>query len=172
MSDRAGTAVENHRIAELIRRFREIGETSMRDLPLYNAALEVEALGFRQMDGHWVGVLITPWFMNLLRLPEEPVAMDLAAIGRKRTIALPSGERDLIQGGDEMIGAYESLSLHSPMFAFQSQHAARQEAERRLIDLLQASQESSPQENGRLRADDELPKMSRRAFLRGTASEV
>jgi len=151
----------------MVERFRTIGETSMRDLPIYNADLEVEAVGFRPLDGHWVGVLIPPWLMNLMRLPERPEPMDMAAIGRKVRVALPSGERVLLWGGDESIGGYESLSLHSPMFAFQGQEAAREEAEQRLAELMRPAQGSEPVDDGRLHTEAGPEKMSRRAFLRG-----
>ena len=157
-----------HRIAELVERFRTIGETAMRELPICNRDLEVEAVGFRPIEEHWVGVLITPWFMNLLRLPQAPAPMETASLGRKLKVTLPSGERELIQGGDEVIGAYQSLSLHSPMFPFGTQEAARQEAERRLTDLMCPAEQPVPNDNGRLRAEVEPPKISRRAFIRGT----
>jgi len=162
-------STDNLRIRELVERFREIGKTSMRDLPLYNPALEVEAVGFRTFEDQWVGVLITPWFMNLLRLPKQPVPMDMTSIGRKAKATLPSGEHELMQGGDGVIGSYESLSLHSPMSAFKTQEAARQEAHGRLQDLMHPSKDPAPEVNGRLQA--EPTKMSRRAFLRGTRSD-
>ena len=71
MSETPEPTAESPRIRELVERFREIGETAMRDLPLYNPELEVEALGFQALDDQWVGVLITPWFMNLVRLPTQ-----------------------------------------------------------------------------------------------------
>lgn len=170
MNEIQGISAAGPRIRELVERFREIGETTMRDLPLFNPELEVEALGFRLLDDQWVGVLITPWFMNLVRLPAQPVPMDMPRIGRKVTAALPCGERDLIQGGDEVIGSYESLSLHSPMFAFKTQTEACEEAAQRLQELMQASETGPPEDDGRLRAKP--IKMSRRAFLRGTHSDA
>ena len=160
------------RIAQLVERFRIIGETAMRELPIYNPDLEVEAVGFQRLGGHWIGVLITPWFMNLLRLPQALAPMEMACLGRKLKVTLPSGERELIKGGDEVIGAYESLSLHSPMFPFGTQEAARQEAERRLTDLMCPAEQPVPNDNGRLRAEVEPPKMSRRAFIRGTRTRT
>jgi [NiFe] hydrogenase assembly HybE family chaperone len=95
-----GFSADSPRIRELVERFREIGETSMRDLPLYNPDLEVESVGFRKFEDQWVGVLITPWFMNLLRLPKQTARMEMARIGRKVKAILPSGEHQLMQGGD------------------------------------------------------------------------
>jgi len=156
---------EPPRVAELVERFRAIGESAMRDLPLYNPALEVEAIGFRPFGQGWIGVLITPWFMNLIRLPEPRANMDLTHVGRKIKLSLPSGERDLMQGGDAVIGAYEALSLHSPMFAFTNPEAARREAERRLEELMHPTPKPECDESGRLTAKPQA--MSRRAFLRG-----
>jgi len=165
----AGFSTSSLRIQELVGRFREIGETSMRDLPLYNPDLEVEAVGFRTFEGQWVGVLITPWFMNLMRLPKIAAPMDMAHIGSKVVTMLPSGEHALTRGGDEVIGTYESLSLHSPMSAFKAQEAARTEADRRVKDLMRPSGSSSTKDVGRLQPKGE--KISRRAFLRGTRSD-
>ncbi|WP_405221429.1 [NiFe]-hydrogenase assembly chaperone HybE [Lentisalinibacter sediminis] len=44
-------------------------EPRMRDLPFYNDRLSIEAVGFRDWEGHRLGILITPWFMNLILLP-------------------------------------------------------------------------------------------------------
>lgn len=170
MTRTPGFSADSPRIRELVERFREIGETSMRDLPLYNPDLEVESVGFRTLEDQWVGVLITPWFMNLLRLPKQKARMDMARIGRKAKATLPSGEHQLMQGGDEVIGSYESLSLHSPMSAFKTQEAAREEAIRRLTDLMRPSHDPPPGATGRLRAEPK--KMSRRDFLRGTRPEA
>jgi len=49
--------------------YGRIAEQSMRDLPLYNERLRVEAVGFRPRDGHIIGVLVTPWCMNLILMP-------------------------------------------------------------------------------------------------------
>lgn len=169
MSQTPEASTENLRIRELVERFREIGESSMRDLPVYNTELEVEAVGFRPFEDQWIGVLITPWFMNLLRIPKQPAPIDLAGIGRRSETTLPSGECELMRGGDEVIGSYDSLSLHSPMSAFKTQEAAREEAIRRVKDLMSPSDDSSPNDGARLQAEPK--KLSRRAFLRGTRSD-
>lgn len=55
-------------VERLVARFGEI-EPRMRDLPFYNDGLSIEAVGFRDWEGHRLGILITPWFMNLILLP-------------------------------------------------------------------------------------------------------
>lgn len=57
-------------LERLIDRFRE-AEPRMRDLPFYNERLSTEAVGFRNWEGHRLGILITPWFINLILLPGE-----------------------------------------------------------------------------------------------------
>ena len=125
-------------VDDLVARFREIGETQMRDLPLYNDKLDVEAVGFEPIGEQWIGVLITPWFMNVMLLPREPVAVDMNAMGRPSHETLPSGETTFIWGGDEVTGMYKALSLHSPMETFKVQGQARAEARLRLAELLSA----------------------------------
>ncbi len=121
----AQSSNEIPRVAALVARFEVIARETMCDLPVNNPGLAVEAVDFRPFGRGWVGVLITPWFMNLVYLPQDPLPMDLAAIGRKVKLALPAGERELIQGGDAAVGAFLSLSLHSPMFAFKTPEATR-----------------------------------------------
>lgn len=163
MNKNPDPSIQSPRVVALVERFRTIGETAMRDLPLCNDDLAVEAVGFRSFEDHWIGVLITPWFMNLMRLPEQPEPMDMVRIGHKTKLVLPSGERVLMRGGDEVIGAYESLPLHSPMFAFETREAARQEAEQQLAELMRPADGPVPDENGRLHLEPQ--KMSRLAFL-------
>ncbi len=130
------------RVAELVARFEAIGREVMRELPIYNPALEVEAIGFRPWaEGRrpfgegWLGVLVTPWFMNAILLPERPEPIDWSRVGRSVEVALPAGPRTMMIGADEAIGAYLMLSLHSPMDQFKHQPQARSEAMRQILAL-------------------------------------
>lgn len=88
----------------------------MRDLPFYNSNLEVEAFGFSDFnDGSLIGVLITPWFMNLVVMPLRFEQVQTDRYGQSRAISLPSGERKFRYGGDEVVGAFWADSLYSPM---------------------------------------------------------
>jgi [NiFe] hydrogenase assembly HybE family chaperone len=49
--------------------YGRIDEQRMRDLPIRNGRLSVEAVGFQPWDGHVIGVLVTPWCMNLVLMP-------------------------------------------------------------------------------------------------------
>ncbi len=114
----------------------------MRDLPLLQDALAVEAIGFRRSGGARVGVLITPWAMNLLRLPDG----DAIPEGNVGTRELPRGPVDFIGARDEGIGAYETCSLFSPMHRFENQEAARAVAFETLSLLLQPGPDLRPPE--------------------------
>ncbi len=101
--------------------FGRIQRERMQDLPLLHHGLAVEAVGFRRSGAARVGVLITPWAMNLLRLPDD----DPIAVGAFGTRELPRGPVDFIGAQEEDVGPYETCSLFSPMQRFEDQAAAR-----------------------------------------------
>jgi [NiFe] hydrogenase assembly HybE family chaperone len=149
------------RVTALEDRFCEIGET-MSDLPFYNPKVTVEAWGFRSFgETELIGVLITPWFMNLVLLPVdmEPVDPNRYCEAAKR--ALPGGERLFLYGGEETVGALWAVSLHSPMDVFVSQAQAVAEARLRLNEVLLPPQEEPEVATAAGR------KLSRRALLAG-----
>ena len=45
----------------------------MAGLAVVNPALRVEAVGFAPWQGCWLGVVVTPWCMNLVLAPLDPV---------------------------------------------------------------------------------------------------
>jgi len=97
----------------------------MQGLDLVNPALDVEAVGFAPWDGHWLGVMVTPWFMNLTLLPRERAAWRPLATGEKRRYAFPAGEYEFVGANDAALGAYMVCSLFSPMHEFADQESAR-----------------------------------------------
>lgn len=133
------------RISGLAVCFRQIGDEQMRELPFYNPQLEVEAWDFCEFDeDNLIGVLITPWFMNLVLLPLQAEPVDANRYGESRRVALPGGERVFLYGGDPAVGALWAHSLHSPMQQFGTQTQARTEARLRLAQVL-THDERSPQ---------------------------
>ncbi|WP_044561258.1 [NiFe]-hydrogenase assembly chaperone HybE [Azospirillum sp. B4] len=114
--------------------FTRIAETRMAGVPVMNPALSVAMRGLRRHGGHWVGVLVTPWFMNLLLLP---VADEGARrVGEKMTLALPSGGYEGIWGQEDALGGYWSCSLFSPMFDFADQETAVATADAALMEIM------------------------------------
>jgi hypothetical protein len=59
------------RVSKLVSRFKQIGDEHIRDLPIYHRPLQVEAVDFQQCAQGWIGVLITPWFMNVMLMPRD-----------------------------------------------------------------------------------------------------
>jgi [NiFe] hydrogenase assembly HybE family chaperone len=117
------------RVAQLERVFVHIGATRMHDVPVLNAALRVQALGFEVVaegDAQVLqGILITPWFMNLLRLPLVPASPASApAPGSKRSHLCGEQLFEFIAGQEEALGCFEACSLFSPMFEFADQTGA------------------------------------------------
>jgi [NiFe] hydrogenase assembly HybE family chaperone len=158
---------QQERIDRLVARFTLIGEQRMRDLPVYNPALSVEATGFQPLGNDCIGVLITPWFMNLVLLPADARALT-ASTGAKVSRELASGAQDFMIGEDEELGRYAFISLASPMFAFENQATARRAA-RAGLDRFVAPRQAEPSDKAAEHTLHFTPAadMQRRAFLRG-----
>lgn len=97
----------------------------MRELGLANPALDVEAVGFAPWEGRWLGVMVTPWSMNLALAPLDAAAWRPLAQGAKRRYRFPAGIYEFIGAGDAAHGDYQICSLFSPMDAFADQEGAR-----------------------------------------------
>jgi [NiFe] hydrogenase assembly HybE family chaperone len=106
---------------KLVAEFREIWHAKMRDVPLVNRSLHVEAVGFQAWQGRPVGVLVSPWFMNLVLLPAPGEDWSHLTVGAKELIAFPSGTYEFIANRRGALGAYKACSLFSPMSDFSSQ---------------------------------------------------
>jgi len=101
--------------------FTAIANTRMAGLPIVNPALRVEAVTFTPWENGWLGVLVTPWCMNLLWIPirEEP---PLGQLGAKISLGFPAIACEFVVCQEAELGAY---SLFSPMAAFIHQEEAR-----------------------------------------------
>lgn len=102
--------------------FRNIHRERMQGLPFLNPALEVEAVGFTPWGNGYIGVLITPWFINLMLLPTNKARGDLQ-VGGKVSHRFDSGAYEFTVGEEPDIGCYQMCSLFSPAQAF-ADHAA------------------------------------------------
>lgn len=116
----AADMIAAKRIADLTTRlvddFSEVYHSKMRDVPLVNKALRVEAVGFQSWQGQILGVLVSPWFMNLILLPDgEEWTLET---GAKEVISFPSGDYEFIHNTRPQIGGYKACSLFSPMHDF------------------------------------------------------
>lgn len=120
----ADAAARPHPAAALERRFATIQRTAMAGVPLLNPVLAVQAVGFAPWSGHWLGVLITPWFMNLVLCPRLPAQWPAVGQRESRHYVFPAGVFEFIGHHDDELGPYQACSLFSPMFEFASPQAA------------------------------------------------
>lgn len=175
--------------ADLEHEFRRVYLEQMQDVPIVNPALEVAAVGFRDWQGYELGVMLTPWFMNLMLLPGEHEPWPTMRIGDAREYAFPSGRYEFLLGEQQGIGRYLACSLFSPVFEFEDQVGALATAEAVLEELFKAENLDRPApgtplgagvEDGERSGGDEPGRgsdpapapaepraVSRRAFLRG-----
>ena len=140
---------QHPRVSALLDCFRE-ADVVMRELRLYNAEVAIEAIDFRAFgEDALIGVVLTPWFMNLVLLPVAPEPMRMAEIGRPVEVALPVGKRTFVIGGNDVVGLYRAHSLHSPVLTFTLPGQAQAEARRQLALLMTPpAQERAANQNG------------------------
>jgi [NiFe] hydrogenase assembly HybE family chaperone len=129
------------RVAALVGFYRRVETERMQGIPILHPALSVEAVGFRATDigetGEEAvaeGVLITPWFMSLVRLPLA-VQDHAGRVGRKRVLAFGNERFDFIGAHDPVLGFHEACALFSPMADFREQAQARETAQAVLDQL-------------------------------------
>ncbi|MFZ5558998.1 MAG: [NiFe]-hydrogenase assembly chaperone HybE [Pseudomonadota bacterium] len=148
--------------------FRRIRDERMRDVPILNPRVEVEAVGFCDWDGRWLGILITPWFMNILLLPRRDERWIGVPPGGEITWRFPAGDYLFIGAREDAAGDYQMCSLFSPVLEFEDHAAARATAEACLDLLFQPDAAAGPPEGpiATIRENAERP-MSKREFLTG-----
>jgi [NiFe] hydrogenase assembly HybE family chaperone len=128
------------RSAELVRLFESIVHTRMAGVPVLNMALHVEAVGFLPMAeeegaaASGLGILLTPWFMNLVLLPLALID-SAAGVGLVRTRTLRGTCFEFIGAHEPAVGAFAACSLFSPVFEFADQATARATAQAVLAQL-------------------------------------
>lgn len=165
---RARGHVENPS-ARLEQVFRRIEAERMADVPILNRDLTVEAVGFQEWQGHWLGILITPWFMNLMLLPGHESDWSSVPAGKSRMWRLPAGEYEFIAGFEPDLGEYHSCSLFSPVLEFVDQEAARLTAQAALAAILKPDDRRATRGGGPISTLEENldAPMSKRDFLVG-----
>lgn len=157
--------------AGLAAAFERIAGTRMAGLALNNPALRVECVGFRAADeSHRVGVLITPWAINLVLLDDRASGELRLAPDRRRSWDFPSGSYEFMGGEEPECGAYQFCSLFSPAFEFPDQGSALATAQAIMAELFVETPDCAAErvEAARVagRSPMQLP-INRRAFLQG-----
>jgi len=146
------------RLAEIYRGVH----VAMRDLPVCNPRLDVEAIGFQPFGDYALGVLLTPWFMNVIICARSAPDLPATPAGAATQWALPAGGVDFVAARLEGFGRLDSCSLFSPMDAFADHAAAKATAIAALDQLIAPAAEPA--------ADPRAPqhkKLNRRALFFG-----
>ncbi|MDT7833623.1 [NiFe]-hydrogenase assembly chaperone HybE [Aquabacterium sp. OR-4] len=132
------------RVEALESAFRHIARSRMAGVPILHPSLAVQAVGFAPAaaGGHSVapglalGVLITPWFMNLVQLPlHDEAALELPPPGLSQALEIGAWRFDFFGGEEDGLGRYAAASLFSPMAEFVDQAAAVATAREVLLQL-------------------------------------
>lgn len=134
--------------------FERIDRERMHDVPLCNRALRVDTTDFIAWAGLWVGVVITPWAMNLVLLSGEGEAVEPLPVGEEQARDFPSGTYPFMGSHEPGLGDYHYCPLFSPMTDFADADTAREVAQATLTELFHAPTPETP------------PAVDRRAFLR------
>jgi len=119
--------------------YRQVAETRMHGLPFVNPVLAVEAVGFAPWEGRWLGVMVTPWFINLVQAPLDPAQWRSLGQGEKLRYRFPAGDYEFIGAIEPGVGEFQLCSLFSPVLEFEDQATARFVAERARAALLDAA---------------------------------
>ncbi|MDO9315415.1 MAG: [NiFe]-hydrogenase assembly chaperone HybE [Burkholderiaceae bacterium] len=161
----------NGRVADLVALFAAIERTRMAGVPVLNRALRVEAVGFELVAADagdavaGLGILITPWFMNLVRLPLQ--RHDDSAVGHTQMHQMNGRALEFIGAHEPAFGSFAACSLFSPVFEFSDQAAARNTA-LAVLALLRAQPAPPVVEPEATVAADASP--ARRSFLFGRSA--
>lgn len=117
--------------------FDEVLRTRMQGLPFLNPRLAVGVVGMTRVDGDWLGILITPWSLQLVLLPGGGTLWQDLSAGCRRPVALPVGVLDFIaDAGERELPAYQYCPLASSVEGFSDMTSARRFASEALAAVL------------------------------------
>ena len=147
----------------------------MAGLGFVEPALRVEAVRFAPWQAHWLGVLVTPWFMNLMLAPRDARRWQPLRLGAKRRFEFPAGDYEFIGAHDPACGEFPMCSLFSPVCEFADHAQAVEVAQLALAALFDPGNaedapaaEALPAEPAGPTLGERLAEpLSRRALLRG-----
>jgi len=120
--------------------FEHIHRQQMTGLPMLNQALQVECLGFQTRNRRIIGIVITPWLMNLVMLPGEKDDWSGLKIGSKQQHEFPSRAYRFTVNEISGIGFFQTCSIYSPMHEFVTQAHAVAAAQSFLAVLMNPAQ--------------------------------
>lgn len=143
--------------------FFRIQREQMADVPILNPALSVEAVDFQRWQGHWLGIVVTPWCMSMLLVPGSADNWVSTGDNRRRFVKFPAGDFAFLGSHEAELGEYQSCPLFSPMGKFCTQSEATMTARASMIALLTPVKQTHEPAKDKKPADG--PSLSRRRFL-------
>jgi [NiFe] hydrogenase assembly HybE family chaperone len=147
------------RLAEgLEAHFRAVYARAMKDVPICNENLDVASTGFRPCGDWAVGIVVTPWFMNIVAAPLAGATPVAALQGETQNLSLPSGMVECLAADLDGFDRLLMCSLFSPMQDFENQEAALATA-KAAFELLLTPPALPP--------EPPTQSVDRRAFFRG-----
>jgi [NiFe] hydrogenase assembly HybE family chaperone len=149
--------------------FQRIEREQMQDIPLLNPALSVQTVGFQRYQGRSLGVLITPWMMNLLMFPADDEEWSELKLGDKQHHRLPANEYRFMVNEIDGIGICLTHSIYSPMGEFMNQEHAVAAADSFMRTLMVEVEEpdTDPHDEallGRILRGEETPELELDGF--------
>ena len=127
--------------------FERIRAERMEGVPILNPALSVALTGLTQWNGYLAGVLVTPWFVNLVLIGGDDGEAGIAS-GAKKSFLFPAGPFEFIRSHEDGLGGFWMCSLFSPVFEFPDQETARAVAEASLAALMDRESGEGEAEEG------------------------
>ena len=104
--------------------------------------VHVQAIGFHKWKYFWLGIIVTPWCMNVILAKGQPSKWKSIPEGRRLHYPFPAGIYDFISVKDRILGEYQMCSLMSPLEEVVSDHDMAVEiAKAALEELMKPEQE-------------------------------
>jgi [NiFe] hydrogenase assembly HybE family chaperone len=139
------TAALQTRVRLLEQVYSDIARTRMAGVAMLNDRVHVAAVEFAALDSEVaLGVLITPWFMNLVRLPLTRSDAEEASVGHKVARVITAHSIEFTIAHDPALGFFECCSLFSPLLEFTDHDAVVATARAALRMLEAGSPDATP----------------------------
>jgi [NiFe] hydrogenase assembly HybE family chaperone len=164
-------------VARLEAVFNDIAGTRMAGLPICNPAVRVQAVGFREWQGHDLGVLVTPWTISLVLLQGAGAPLAVLPPDVRMSWEFPSGSYEFMGLSEPALGTCQTCSLISPLADIERHEDAVSIAEQVMAELFSTERSDTARdadrkemmEAARLNGEKVMEKpLSRRDFLRGS----
>lgn len=142
---RVSAAAWGERVRALEAAYLQVQNERMQGLGLLHPALQVQAIGFApapEQSALAEGVLLTPWFMSLVRLPLQAQSPQ-GRIGRRATHGFGAEAFEFLGTHLDGVGFHESCALFSPMNGFDTQARALDTAHAVLQQLRAAAPQAT-----------------------------